>query len=79
MQFFLAVIVKTEYGIPVVFAQSRQDTMSGYYPTNFTNYGPGRNNLTREGGQLSRRDFEIGFNNMFTCIDDLNSSSFYNV
>ena len=78
MQFFLAVIVKTEYGIPVVFAQSTQDTMSGHYPTNLTNYMLGRNNLTGEGGQLSRRDFSIGFNNMFTCIYDLNSSSFYN-
>ena len=68
-----------EYRIPVIFAQGGQDTMSGHYPANVTNYSPGRNNLTCEGGQLSRRHFEIGFNNMINCtIDDLNNSSFYN-
>ena len=52
-----------EYRIPVIFAQGGQDTMSGHYPANVTNYRPGRNNLTCEGGQLSCRNFEIGFNN----------------
>ena len=56
LQFFLAVIVETEYRIPVIFAQSGQDTMSGHYPTNVTNYRPGRNNLTCKGGQLSLAD-----------------------
>ena len=57
----------------------RQDTMSGHDPINVTNYRAGRNNFTREGGQLSRRHFQIGFNNMTSCIDDLNNSSFFNL
>ena len=43
--FFLAVIVKTEYGISVIFTQGRQDTMSRHYLANITNYRPGRNNF----------------------------------
>ena len=78
IQFFFATIVETGYRIPIIPAQGGQDAMSGHYPANVTNYRPGRDNLTCEGGQLSCRNFEIGFNNMINLVNDLNNSSFHN-
>ena len=70
--------METEYRIQVIFAQGGQDTMSGHYPANVTNYRPGGINVTCEGGQLPGRHFEIGFNNKINCINELKNSSFYN-
>jgi len=58
IHFFLAVIVEKGYRSPIIPAQGGQDAMSGHYPANITNYRPGRDNLTCEGGQLSHRNFE---------------------
>jgi len=69
IQFFLAVIVEKGYRIPIILTQGGQDAMSGHYPANVTNYRPGRDNLTCEGGQLSRRNFELNrFNSWFSSV-----------